>query len=1249
MDPASIIGTTSAVLTFVDTVVKIFSIGRQVHDSATDGLEEHKRLRDITFALEHGIATLEQQRESKTSLSAEENSLLKVATHCRDVGKKISDLLARYQIEPDTATTQKPPSLVKKGTGRSFKKATKITLRILWDQPEAKELKQEFNMCTVQLNAHLTLISRSDILQRLDDLFTKCRQDNSTNVKEIRNALETTLVNVSEKSNGLIKQIDSMELKLDQLVDDHSVWLGHINKLRELFETSRSTITEINCQRVLQSIAFQSMKTRHMEIANVELAENTFKWMVKDETVPSSQEHLKQSFRNWLEHGEGIFHISGKPGSGKSTLMSFLVDHPETKSQLIKWARNGNMILIASMFLWNLGSVEQKSMDGVRRTLLYAILNEHKKLIPQLFGNVWNLSSWEPRIPQQRLELSSKEINIALQNLIADTTRGYQYCFFIDGVDEFEDPNMFKRKLAAELIHWSSHQGVKICVSSREEAPWITHFADYPKLELHLATKQDIRKMIENHLSDDRHLNTFDPAESEEFVSAFVKMASGVFIWVKLVLRELEAKLDYEVSLKALYQVLYTVPEKLDEFYERILLKIPSSDIREAWAILDILVETAVWENPRHFNVYQYSLVGDLMANPDFYQQNSDYILSSDDMVWQALDRIDHFRKRIPLLFRGLVEVTPIDSWVDEWFGPGGESLAFCHRSMGEYLRTGSFHDKRRPKVDKEIVMLKCFIGQVNRFWDEHLFPQLYMRQVLRNILFRIQKTSKGLELPVLGMLDEQLFRRQLREHEDSFLDFFESSVNPFGVNESNTRVVSVFSSSCAVGFQDYIDWAIRNRPSWREDESFRAAAVASVWGCAWDTPIRSKETLKILFRDGFGPNSCWTIGDKSDESDRQDCVLKNVQVEIGASQDGQQSEKSMLSFGGKQFPVSKKVISRFPHGGPVREILLHFGSKHLSTFFDTCKRDSESTEVESQSECWGIAEERERERIGIRDLPMRYILIGTVNRTCDGIRAVACILSKMSQIITPEQLSNGYKLAFGPVYRINPTTVVKTHARMAEVEMMKFVRDNTSIPVPEVQNAYTDEKSSKVVIVMDYVEGKTLKDAWIDLTEAERESVISQLRDYMTELHAFKGDFIGCINGTACNDQYFDDDPEGYGPYKTEEEFNQGIVKAMKKDNENGFAEWRCTVWLSVMKDHEIVLTHGDFDPRNIIVQGDKVAAILDWELSGYYPSYWEYGKAMLRPEWEGPWSRSKAIDKVLEPFHKELAVMWSSNDVIY
>lgn len=43
-------------------------------------------------------------------------------------------------------------------------------------------------------------------------------------------------------------------------------------------------------------------------------------------------------FLNWLSDGNGIFHITGKLGSGKSTLMKFLCDHERTKLEFEKWA-----------------------------------------------------------------------------------------------------------------------------------------------------------------------------------------------------------------------------------------------------------------------------------------------------------------------------------------------------------------------------------------------------------------------------------------------------------------------------------------------------------------------------------------------------------------------------------------------------------------------------------------------------------------------------------------------------------------------------------------------------------------------------------------------------------------------------------------------------------------------------------------------------------------------------------------------
>ena len=35
---------------------------------------------------------------------------------------------------------------------------------------------------------------------------------------------------------------------------------------------------------------------------------------------------------------------------------------------------------------------------------------------------------------------------------------------------------------------------------------------------------------------------------------------------------------------------------------------------------------------------------------------------------------------------------------------------------------------------------------------------------------------------------------------------------------------------------------------------------------------------------------------------------------------------------------------------------------------------------------------------------------------------------------------------------------------------------------------------------------------------------------------------------------------------------------------------------------------THSDITPRNILVKDGKITAIVDWEMAGWYPEYWEY-----------------------------------------
>ncbi len=65
-------------------------------------------------------------------------------------------------------------------------------------------------------------------------------------------------------------------------------------------------------------------------------------------------------------------------------------------------------------------------------------------------------------------------------------------------------------------------------------------------------------------------------------------------------------------------------------------------------------------------------------------------------------------------------------------------------------------------------------------------------------------------------------------------------------------------------------------------------------------------------------------------------------------------------------------------------------------------------------------------------------------------------------------------------------------------------------------------------------------------------------------------------------------------------------------------------------------VFTHGDLSSLNILVRGDKIVGIIDWERAGWYPSYWEYTTASQVNPMNYFWREE--IDKFLDPMHKEL-----------
>jgi hypothetical protein len=158
----------------------------------------------------------------------------------------------------------------------------------------------------------------------------------------------------------------------------------------------------------------------------------------------------------------------------------------------------------------------------------------------------------------------------------------------------------------------------------------------------------------------------------------------------------------------------------------------------------------------------------------------------------------------------------------------------------------------------------------------------------------------------------------------------------------------------------------------------------------------------------------------------------------------------------------------------------------------------------------------------------------------------------------------------------------------------------------------------------MEMVPGESLAKAWPSLTSSEKHNVVGQIKQAMIDLRRIPpAGYIGSIARQPCADGIFwnpDDpqDPALCGPFDTEDGMNEGIVRKAGLSEQRAYVGFLRTLISTTLHDHRTFFTHGDLQMKNIMVQRTNSAAgdtalskikliFIDWEISGFYPEYWE------------------------------------------
>ena len=213
--------------------------------------------------------------------------------------------------------------------------------------------------------------------------------------------------------------------------------------------------------------------------------------------------------------------MHGKAGSGKSTLCTFVLEHPVTAQLLENWADN-KKLYFASYFFWKPGSKLQKSITGFFRSPLYQLAHQSDGLADSICDLLCATNNGIPAWNDH-----------ALKSALCETLSNDDNCYFIliDGLDEYTGD-------ASMLLGFCGRLGrltnVKLCISSRTREPFQRAFATNPQLRLHDLNYTDIKDYVSAALGCHTPMH--------DFVDSIARHVDGIFLWSKPVSHTLQSK-----------------------------------------------------------------------------------------------------------------------------------------------------------------------------------------------------------------------------------------------------------------------------------------------------------------------------------------------------------------------------------------------------------------------------------------------------------------------------------------------------------------------------------------------------------------------------------------------------------------------------------------------------------------------------------------------------------------------------------
>lgn len=207
---------------------------------------------------------------------------------------------------------------------------------------------------------------------------------------------------------------------------------------------------------------------------------------------------------------------------------------------------------------------------------------------------------------------------------------------------------------------------------------------------------------------------------------------------------------------------------------------------------------------------------------------------------------------------------------------------------------------------------------------------------------------------------------------------------------------------------------------------------------------------------------------------------------------------------------------------------------------------------------------------------------------------------------------------------------------RLAEAYAMQFISENTTIPVPKVYSAF--EHGGRTFILMERIQGEPLCQGWVQRPAKSQARILNQLKAMTEQLRAIPPQDVRGVADVTEGPIYDQRLPKKdlWGPFPTIDTFHKELRFGQEIEDFNEHQLSNLPGLADLVAFHRQPwprpsFTHGDLSSLNILVRGDDVVGIIDWETAGWMPPYWEYTSAWhVNPQnmfWQ------EEVDKFITP----------------